>query len=79
MEEKRTDYAETVSIKQAAERLGVSMPTIYAWIKSGELNTIPGPSGSLKKGRVVSILEVDRISAYINQRQAGYRGKNGGK
>lgn len=33
---------DTYSVREAARRLGVSAPTVYAWIESGRLELAPG-------------------------------------
>ena len=60
-----------VSVKEAAEELGVHITTIYQWIANGDL-----PSGTvLHIGRVFRI-RLDRLIAYGEQRY-GRRAKRG--
>ena len=57
-----TDY---LSAKDAADRLGVSLATLYAYVSRGKIDSRPGPDG---RSRVYLAEDVTRL---IERRQAG--------
>lgn len=48
-----------LSVRQVAERWGVSLPTVYARIRSGALKAEPKPLGQ-KLGTMITLAEVRR-------------------
>lgn len=61
MTERATVSVETVllTLKQAAKELGISMPTVYRWAKSGRLRSYQvGPHATL-----TTLADVERAKA----------------
>ncbi len=55
---------ELLTLKEAARELGISMPTVYRWARSGRLRTFQvGPHATLTTLADVEALKAERVAS----------------